>query len=119
MEVLGQKLCFGEAFTGRDVAEDADGLAALVAEDVLVPGNLGAAVGAEEVVFVGRVVLEAELVIVFRELGGFEAFRIGLAFAAYIASAPASIEELPLAAVDPDGVPSMVSALRRKRRPAG
>ena len=118
MEVLGQELSLRKTFMGRDVAEDAHGLAALVAEYVLVPRDVGAAVGAEEVVFVSGVVLEAEVVVVFGKLSGLEAFVIGLAFAAHVAGAPACVEELPRATVNLDGVPGMVGALRREGCPA-
>ena len=66
--------------------------------------------------FVGREVAETELVVVHGEELGSEVFVVGLAFAADVAGAPATVEELPFAVVDFHGVPRVGRVLGRDGR---
>lgn len=84
--------------------------------DVLLPGYRRAAVGAEEVARVLRVVLEAELVVVHVEALGREVPVVRLAAALHIAGAPATVDQLPLAAVDAHRVPRVPAVERRHGR---
>lgn len=103
-----------EAFLAEEV-EDANGLAALVAEDVFAPRELSAAIGAEKVVRIRGEVPQSEFVVVHSEEFGGEVFFVGLTLAGYIPGAPAAVNELPFAIIDFDGVPRMICVFCRDR----
>lgn len=106
VQVAGLDLGYGDAFFVGDAGEGVQGRAeAGFADDVVFPGWVGGAIGAEEVGFVLWVVAEAEFGVGHCEEGWREGFVIGLAFAADVAGTPAGVNEFPFAVVDFDGVP--------------
>lgn len=113
-EVLGQDFGLFEAFLADEV-EDANGLAALVAEDVFTPRDLSATIGAEKVVRIRRKVPQSEFVVVHGEEFGGEVFVVGLTLAGDIACAPAAVNEFPFTVIDSNGIPRMIRVLRRDR----
>lgn len=106
-EIFREDFGLRYAFGGGDAAEHSHELAALIAEDVFVPGN-AAAVCAVELGFIGGEMAEAEVFVGHGEEGGSERFGVGFSFAADVAGAPAAVDQLPFAIVDFDGVPGVV-----------
>ena len=114
-QVLGQDGRLVDAFLSDEV-EDSDWFAALVALDVFLPRDAEAAVGAEEVILVGREVAEPEFIVVHGEEPRRKVFVVGFALSGDIARAPAAVDELPFAVVDFHGIPGVVGTFRRDRR---
>ncbi len=116
MQLRGAEAGFGEAFLLGCAGVDGHGLCgggATGAEDVLLPRDLRATVGAMEEGFVGGEVAKAELVIGHGEMTGSELFGVLLVADADVAGAPAGVDELPFTVVNLDGVPGVGAVFGR------
>lgn len=105
-QVLGEKLGVGQSFRSR-MAVGSSFLRAVVAGDVLLPRH-AAAIGAEELRFVGGEMPEAEFVVRHGKVVGAEVFIVRLSCAVDVTGTPAAVNQFPFAVVNLDGVPRVV-----------